>query len=443
MFNRAPDQGGLEFWSSQAQTSGLTDFELMDEIAAGFAQHPAFEAIYGNLNNAAFVEELYFNIGGNLGDTQGQQFWVDRLDSGELRSDIVADFTFGILTADLSEENFPDLLQEELVLAQMRQDQLKNRVEVSLAYIEQMGVQSNLSPSTDPLDIDSLMQDLGYLSGIAVINDIGADPILRDERLSFLSDNPNLGEIISLMDYGVIANDDTATVVAGEPTIIDVLANDSNPGGDPLTITSVTQGNHGNVAIINDGSELRYTPSEVYSSEDYLEYTISDNQGNESTAKVNIDIESAGEYDDIFNFTDHEMSIARRLSFTTSGHDSESDRHIHHLDVSARGEDDIFLVELKESYNYDIMTASFFEPKLYFGIGDKNGIMLNMDSSSNSDYPELPDLAFGGASYPYRFINSFEAPYTGDYYIQAAWDLGIYNDNGIIGVFEYEPDYFS
>lgn len=197
MFNRAPDEEGLNFWLDYAQTLGLNDFELMDEIAAGFASHPAFSAIYGSLSNADFVKELYMNIGGNLGDPTGRKYWVDQLNLGAPRSEVVAEFTFGVIAANLTSRNFPDLTSSELSAAQQRQTYLQNRVDVSLAYVAQIGSQSNLNSATDPLDLASLMLDDGYLASMAIIECVDAGHASRTAHLAFLATHPSLVGIIA------------------------------------------------------------------------------------------------------------------------------------------------------------------------------------------------------------------------------------------------------
>ena len=67
------------------------------------------------------------------------------------------------------------------------------------------------------------------------------------------------------------------------PVTISVLANDSDPDGDVLTVVSVTPPANGAVVINPDGT-LTYTPNAGYSGVDVLIYTISDGQGGTSTA---------------------------------------------------------------------------------------------------------------------------------------------------------------
>jgi len=86
-----------------------------------------------------------------------------------------------------------------------------------------------------------------------------------------------------------VAVDDSATVAedSGANTI-DVLANDSDPDGDTLTITGVTQGAHGSVT--NNGTSVAYTPAHDFAGGDSFTYTVSDGHGNSATATVHVTV---------------------------------------------------------------------------------------------------------------------------------------------------------
>ena len=84
------------------------------------------------------------------------------------------------------------------------------------------------------------------------------------------------------------ANDDTITTNRNVPAKRDVLANDSDPDGDSLTITAVTQGSNGSVTT--DGQTVTYTPNEDFTGNDSFTYTISDGH----YCPVKSRIESAG-----------------------------------------------------------------------------------------------------------------------------------------------------
>jgi hypothetical protein len=85
-----------------------------------------------------------------------------------------------------------------------------------------------------------------------------------------------------------IAVDDAATTAFATPVAIDVLANDSDPDGDALTIVGVTQP-AGGIATIENG-RITYAPSRAFSGLDTFTYTISDGHGHSSSATVTVDV---------------------------------------------------------------------------------------------------------------------------------------------------------
>ena len=92
-----------------------------------------------------------------------------------------------------------------------------------------------------------------------------------------------------------VANPDTATTAAGAPVNIFVLNNDSDPNGDPLTITAVLNGLNGTTTINNNGTPapgddfVIYTPNAGFSGSDSFTYTISDGTTARSAA-VNVTV---------------------------------------------------------------------------------------------------------------------------------------------------------
>ncbi len=88
-----------------------------------------------------------------------------------------------------------------------------------------------------------------------------------------------------------IAVDDSATTDEDTAVTLDVLANDSDPDGDPLTVTAVTQPANG-LVVINPDSSLTYTPDANYNSNDSaglpdsFSYTLDDGRGGTATANV-------------------------------------------------------------------------------------------------------------------------------------------------------------
>ena len=85
-----------------------------------------------------------------------------------------------------------------------------------------------------------------------------------------------------------VAADDEAEVRAGAPRTIPVLANDLDPDGDPLEVTTpAPTAAHGTVACEETG-ECLYTPAPGYLGEDGFDYAISDGNGGIDTAHVSI-----------------------------------------------------------------------------------------------------------------------------------------------------------
>jgi hypothetical protein len=86
-----------------------------------------------------------------------------------------------------------------------------------------------------------------------------------------------------------VAGPDSAATVSGVPVIIDVLANDTDPDGNPLSIVAVTPPANGTV-VNNAGSTVTYAPSAGFTGADAFTYTISDGLGGTSTATVSVTV---------------------------------------------------------------------------------------------------------------------------------------------------------
>ncbi len=69
---------------------------------------------------------------------------------------------------------------------------------------------------------------------------------------------------------------------------VDVLANDTDPDLDALAVDSVTQGANG--SVVNNGSDVTYTPDADWYGSDSFTYTITDGNGGFSTAQVAVTV---------------------------------------------------------------------------------------------------------------------------------------------------------
>ncbi|MAP54255.1 MAG: hypothetical protein CL605_05075, partial [Altibacter sp.] len=73
-----------------------------------------------------------------------------------------------------------------------------------------------------------------------------------------------------------VANADTNTTEVDTPVSGNVLVNDFDPDGDPITVTANTDPSNGTVVVNPDGS-YTYTPNPGFEGEDTFTYTICDN----------------------------------------------------------------------------------------------------------------------------------------------------------------------
>ena len=86
--NRDPDPGGFDYWVSQLR-SGMT----LDDAANGFTGSPEFQNTYGSLDDTQFVTLLYGNALHRAPDPGGLSYWLNLLNTGTSRSDVVLGFS--------------------------------------------------------------------------------------------------------------------------------------------------------------------------------------------------------------------------------------------------------------------------------------------------------------------------------------------------------------
>jgi hypothetical protein len=91
------------------------------------------------------------------------------------------------------------------------------------------------------------------------------------------------------IDDGPTANDDSTNTTAGVAVNVSVLANDTDPENDPLSVIGKTDGANGTV-VINPGNQtVKYTPNPGFVGSDQFTYTMWDGQVS-ATANVFVDV---------------------------------------------------------------------------------------------------------------------------------------------------------
>ncbi|MEM7337933.1 MAG: DUF4214 domain-containing protein [Actinomycetota bacterium] len=87
-FLRQPDDNGFQYWAD-VRAGGAT----LSDIAFQFAYGPEFQARYGSLSDADYVDLVYANVLCRTPDDEGRAYWAGLLASGSLtRWDMVVNF---------------------------------------------------------------------------------------------------------------------------------------------------------------------------------------------------------------------------------------------------------------------------------------------------------------------------------------------------------------
>lgn len=103
----------------------------------------------------------------------------------------------------------------------------------------------------------------------------------------------NISVMVTNVNQPPNAVADSRTTDENTAVTIAVLDNDSDPDNDTLSITHTTDPANGSVSI--SGTNIMYTPAGGFTGTDTFEYTISDGNGQTSTATVTIVVDKANQ----------------------------------------------------------------------------------------------------------------------------------------------------
>ena len=88
-FERSPDTGGWAYWNQRA-VDGLNLWQTSNY----FADSNEFKATYGSdLSNAEFLDLVYQNVLDRSPDASGLQYWIQRMNSGTTRGEVMVLFS--------------------------------------------------------------------------------------------------------------------------------------------------------------------------------------------------------------------------------------------------------------------------------------------------------------------------------------------------------------
>ncbi len=122
----------------------------------------------------------------------------------------------------------------------------------------------------------------GVFSSITGLNNSTFTPLYTANSLKLTNFNFPLNN-------APVAQNDLVTTDEDVPVLIDVLANDSDPDGNPLIINSFTLPAAGMLSLTPE-NKLRYAPQTHFAGPDTFHYTISDGFGGIATAEVFISV---------------------------------------------------------------------------------------------------------------------------------------------------------
>ncbi|SNY04806.1 Ig-like domain-containing protein [Paractinoplanes atraurantiacus] len=94
------------------------------------------------------------------------------------------------------------------------------------------------------------------------------------------------------VDWPPLAVDDEVTTPSRTPIEIPVLANDTDPEGQPLTVTSVGAPSRGTATILPAGS-IRYLPQGSSAQIETFAYAVRDQAGNTASAQITVHVDQA------------------------------------------------------------------------------------------------------------------------------------------------------
>lgn len=227
------------------------------------------------------------------------------------------DFFAVILEAYEDEDNDTDC-PNNLVICEFPARPVIDFVQITLSTPNQapVAVDDHVQTRADQsIEIHPLLNDLDYTSRLDV-NSLtitqhpaaGTAEIIRPGIIQYTPSDTN-SEEIRIITYtvsdeeGLVSNEgriiirvlpgmnrppvavaDSVTTPQGTPIEIDVLANDFDPDGDPITIiaSSPNTAEGGTTEVINNGQAVRYTPETGFTGTDTFNYVIADSQGSSS-----------------------------------------------------------------------------------------------------------------------------------------------------------------
>lgn len=133
-FNRAPEKGGLDYWTSKLD-AGHTLKDVGDTIFS----LDIVKAIYPEAaTNTSFVTSIYNNVFGKTPDSSGLAYWQAKMDNGEHRGELVMNMINAGLGTPMGTSGRDYIVNRLETAHHATQNQVKTNVELPVNYLLDM-----------------------------------------------------------------------------------------------------------------------------------------------------------------------------------------------------------------------------------------------------------------------------------------------------------------
>ncbi len=299
---RMPDDGGRAFWRQQ-YSWGLPISEISDEFAA--AQE--FTDRYGSVTNRDFVTDIYVNVLNRAPETGGLSFWTTALDNGAFtRGQVMVEFSesneyknrFPMSGTECPEQTYelPDgspVANDDAASAEVNETIIIDW-DANDTLIDSATLESIDDSSTDGTVVDNGNGSFTYTAPATDGTDTFTYTVCDDDSTP-TCDTATVTVIVNPVGDGTDpdAVDDAAMTTTATAVVIDWDDNDSLVDGATLDSFDAASTNGGTVVDNGDGT-FTYTSAAEFVGTDTFTYTVCDDDPVCDIATITVSVSSPG-----------------------------------------------------------------------------------------------------------------------------------------------------
>ncbi len=211
-FNRAPDAGGLSYWTN----TGMS----IENIAQSFFDQSETQTLYpSGTTNSSFVTSVYANLFNRAPDTDGLNYWVQELDNGNITKQ-------NFILAVINGAQNTAVSQDATILT--------NKQTVGM-YFSGQGLNDVAKATQVMTDIDD--SDASVLSAYTLVDNHASETIssfIDGKAFTVQSTSEN-----DIQSTYYILNDHMAFELATEGPDQDIVINTYTVNGNTVTMTNL------------------------------------------------------------------------------------------------------------------------------------------------------------------------------------------------------------